>query len=338
MKSSLEGILKPNCGSVSVGLVAAHLEAIPLFEYLLEQSISFQLLVTLPEYKLSKKSAGTSLKARCIERGIDVLEVEDINSDYSVSKLTSYRLDVLLVVGWSQILSTEALKTARLGCFGTHASFLPKFRGSAPLNWALIANLPKTGNTLMRLSEGVDEGHIVDQHEIEIRADDNIRTLYQKVAISNLELFKQLLKKLGKNELLLRDTASSTALLPRRKPEDGKIDWNWSAFKVERYVRALCRPYPGAFTEIQNKKITIHCAKVIEKKAKFGAAGEIIYIDDKVLHDLTLVVCCGAGTIQLSALSSECNSIGFKLGDTFESQENLKDTIFFSRFKNGAFG
>lgn len=212
----------------------------------------------------SKRSAVADYKRLCKIYKTPYYEVSQINKDDSVILIEELKPDLLIVLGWSQILSARVLSIPTIGAIGAHASLLPNYRGSAPVNWALINGLNKTGNTLLWLDEGVDSGMIVDQMEIKITRYDSCKTIYQKVASSNkIMLLKNLDNIIQKGKYGTLQIQTNELILPRRKPSDGLVHFDQEADKIYDFIRALTKPYPGAFFVLNNEKCIIWGASPI---------------------------------------------------------------------------
>ena len=166
--------------------------------------------------------------------------------------------DLLLALGWYYIIPKVVRNAAPLGCVGIHASLLPKYRGGAPIVWAIINGEKETGVTLFHFDDGVDTGDIIAQKRYPILDNDNCKTIYDKATKASIEILKRSLPKLasGKAERIKQDESKAT-IYPQRKPDDGIIDWSWSAKRIKDFIRAQTKPYPGAFTVIKNKKVVI---------------------------------------------------------------------------------
>jgi methionyl-tRNA formyltransferase len=190
--------------------------------------------------------------------GATLLLVRDLNTPENVMRLREMQPDLLLVVGWTRLVGQEVLSLPRFGAVGFHASLLPRYRGRAPVNWALINDEPETGNTMFFLDSGIDSGDIIDQREIAITDDDDCRTLYEKVAAAatnmlddNMELLKA-----GRAPRRPQDHSLAT-VMPKRSPRDGVIDWEKHSRELFNWVRAQTHPYPGAFTSIDGRQLHI---------------------------------------------------------------------------------
>ena len=197
------------------------------------------------------------------EFGIPVTDVAGNMGSYfeEIKKLAP---ELILVIGWYYMIPNEIRLIASKGCAGMHASLLPKYRGGAPLVWAMINGEGKTGLTFFYLSAGVDDGDIIAQHEIPINETDTIKDILDKVTDSALAITKEYVPLLaqGKAPRIKQDESKAT-VVPQRKPEDGEIDWSWDAKRIKDFIRAQTKPYPGAFTTINGKKIIIWDADII---------------------------------------------------------------------------
>lgn len=209
---------------------------------------------------------------------VPVVEVRDRMSEY-VEGVKLLQPDLLLVIGWYYMVPRAMREVAPLGCVGLHPSLLPKYRGGAPVNWTLINGERETGLTMFYLEDEPDAGDIIAQARIEILLADTCRTLYQKVidaALSMLEDQLPLLRE-GKANRIPQDHSAAT-VFPQRCPEDGQIDWDRSALDLYNWIRALTRPYPGAFTTFRGERLIIWEAAFYGFGRQSGPPGEILEI------------------------------------------------------------
>ena len=238
--------------------IGSHFEGLEAFTALCEAGIPFCAAITLDEASAAKRSGSVDFGPVCERFDVRLIRTSDINSEETVSTLRSLQIDLGVVIGWSQILRTDTLATSRFGWIGAHASMLPKNRGSAPVNWALIRGEQATGNSLIWLTERVDEGNLIAQRPIEITPFDTCATIYQRIGETNrdmlLEVVPRLLdgKRMGEPQ-----PQSNDEVLPRRRPKDGLIDWCRSGSEIYNFVRALTEPYPGAFSFLDGKRYKI---------------------------------------------------------------------------------
>lgn len=173
-------------------------------------------------------------------------------------QLTALQPDLLVVVGWYYMIPASLRALAPMGCVGIHGSLLPKYRGGAPLVWALIEGETETGMSLFHFTDGVDDGDIVGQIRFPIAPRDTIADLLIKGEVAAEALVREYIPQmaLGTAPRVPQHHADAT-VWPQRRPDDGRIDWSWDAARIDRFIRAQTHPYPGAFTEIDGKRVRI---------------------------------------------------------------------------------
>lgn len=198
------------------------------------------------------------------EYSVPVIEVTDKMKNYQ-SQVESYRPDFLLAIGWYYMIPKQMRDIAPLGCAGIHGSLLPKYRGGAPLVWAMINGEKEAGVSFFYFADGVDDGDIIGQERFPIEQQDTIREVLHKATEGSLSLVRSYLPLIAKGAAprLAQDHSQATHV-PQRKPEDGFIDWSWDRERIRNFIRAQTKPYPGAFTVIDGKKITIWDADITE--------------------------------------------------------------------------
>ena len=211
---------------------------------------------------------------------IRLFKVKNINAPEVVSHIRGIRPDVIFEIGWSQIISRDILRIPEKGCIGVHASLLPKNRGAASLNWALIRGDKKAGVTLFYLAEKPDDGDIIARKEFDIDDRDDISTLHSKSDIASAELLLENIDAI-RNDMVKRikqnpDEASTTQ---RRTPDDGIIKWNSNTRDIYNWVRAQTHPFPGAFTTWKGKKLYIWQSEICDMQE--GQPGKILKIERK---------------------------------------------------------
>lgn len=233
----------------AVLFVAAVLEGRRCLEALLKRGEKFAGFVSLDPALAPSTSGWAPFDDLAAEHGVPLIAVRDLNAPENVARVAELRPDLILVVGWTRLLGPALLRMPRLGVVGFHASLLPRYRGRAPVNWALINGERETGNTMFFLDEGVDTGAVIAQRRIPITDGDDCSTLYEKVADSAVDMLVEHLPQLrsGTAPRVPQDHRRAT-VMPRRRPADGVIDWNHGTRALFDWVRALTHPYPGAFT------------------------------------------------------------------------------------------
>lgn len=259
--------------------IGFHAEGLPALDALLAAGAPIAGVLTLAPELAAKRSGGGDYAPLCARHNAPLHFINDVNGPDAQRLLRELQPDVVFVIGWHQIVRPESLRLAKVGMIGAHASLLPHNRGSAPINWAIINGEPQTGNTLFWLTESVDAGHVIDQVAFPITPYDTCATLYQHVASTNREMLLRVLPRLVAGERPgSPQPTPDEPVLKRRRPADGLIDWAWESRHVYDFVRALTRPYPGAFTSLEGRILKVWDAALLpEAVHSNGAApGEVV--------------------------------------------------------------
>lgn len=182
-------------------------------------------------------------------KGIEPVIFSDAGAPEAVARIGAAQPDLLFSFYYRNLLPREVLAAPRLGAYNMHGSLLPRYRGRAPVNWAIINGETQTGATLHVMAERADAGDIVDQEAVAIDEEDSAFTVQRRVSAAAVKILERTLPALeaGKAPRRPQDESKATTF-PKRRPEDGRIDWNRSAKQVHDLVRAVTHPYPGAFT------------------------------------------------------------------------------------------
>lgn len=195
------------------------------------------------------------------------IPVYTINGDLKnyYNELADLRPDVLIAIGWYYMIPNKMLALAPKGGFGAHASLLPRYRGNAPLVWAMINGEKETGVSLFYFADGVDTGDIIGQQKFPIEESDTIADLLEKTKATAIDLLLTYLPQIAEGSApRLQQDHSQATVFPKRSPEDGLIDWSWEPGRIKNFIRAQTRPYPGAFTFINGKKVIVWDADILE--------------------------------------------------------------------------
>lgn len=247
---------------VRIGFITCVQLGLSCMEAIYDAGGSLVFAMTLEDEQAKNKSGRVYIDDFCNKHGIYLHKSTHVNNDDVIKAIKSRELDWLFIVGWSQIASKELLEAPKKGALGIHPTLLPEGRGRAAIPWAIIKGLNKTGVTLFKLDEGVDTGQIVDQVEILLDDQTTATDLYSEVNKAHIQLIKKAIPHLMRNDLrlILQDESKATEW-PGRRPEDGEINLRGSVIDAERMVRALTRPYPGAFYYDQegNKVVIWEC-------------------------------------------------------------------------------
>jgi methionyl-tRNA formyltransferase len=304
--------------------VGAVHEAVPALGALLESEAEVVEVVTLPEERSAGTSGFVDLEPLARAHGIPLRRCANINSAESVQRVRQLRPDLMVVTGWTRLLSAELLSVPPRGVIGFHASLLPRYRGRAPVNWAILRGESVTGNTMMYLDAGTDTGDIADQQTVPITPEDTCATVYARVGEAGAEMLRRHLPGLLDGTAPRRPQGPGDGPpLPKRTPEMGITDWNRPARSVHDWVRALTTPYPGAFTFIAGRKLMLW-ASVVDGACPGRAAGEVLGCDEE-----GIVVATADGVIVLTSVSDEGDAPGpaaawagrngLRPGDEFEA-------------------
>jgi methionyl-tRNA formyltransferase len=206
---------------------------------------------------------------------------------YLLEQVEEWAPDFYIVVGWYHMIPKSWRKLAP--AYGMHASLLPDYSGGAPLVWSIINGETRTGITLFQLDDGVDDGSIIGASETEIYDTDDIASLYERVEDLGLELLKEYIPKLvNSSAVFSKQNEKLRRIFPQRSPEDGVINWNWSAKNIWNFVRAQTAPYPGAFTLLKGEKIHIWSGRQVST----SNLGSIKVGCIELIDESALVRCC----------------------------------------------
>lgn len=228
-------------------------------------------------------------------RGIPVFAPEDINHPLWVHRIKDMAPDILFSFYYRKMVKLAILDIPPRGCLNLHGSLLPKYRGRCPVNWVLVNGEMETGVTLHHMTTAPDAGDIVSQKKIAISDDDTARTLHEKLARTSRELLDEILPQIksGKAPRTPQDAAEATYFGGRR-PADGEIDWANRPHQIRNLVRAVTRPYPGAFTHLGDKKCLFWAVSIASCGPDKAPPGTILSTDP-------LVVTCGHGAIRIES-------------------------------------
>jgi methionyl-tRNA formyltransferase len=227
-------------------------------------------------------------------RGLAVRTPGSMRDPEAVATFQSLQADAAVVAAYGQILVREVLEAPRLGSFNLHASLLPRWRGAAPIQRAIMAGDEVTGVQVMRMTEGLDEGPVLLGEVVPIEFDDTAGSLHDKLAAAAARLTPRALELLARGEAVERPQPTEGATYARKvRPEEARIDWSRPAVEVDRHIRGLS-PFPGAWFELEGARIK---ALLSRPSAKSGPPGEAL--DDAGL------VACGEGAVRLLRLQRE---------------------------------
>jgi methionyl-tRNA formyltransferase len=232
------------------------------------------------------------------ERGVRVYQPEKLRSGEAERTLRDWSPDVAVVAAYGRILPTALLDLPRLGCINVHASLLPRYRGAAPIQWAILRGEETTGVTIMNMNERMDEGDILLQEEVSIGSEETYGELQDRLAAIGAVALGRALELLHAGRLTPRPQDHSAATLaPMIEKEQGRIDWSESALEIARQVRAF-NPWPSAFTTLDGKLLKLHRARPVDEDVR-AAPGTVL----SAAH--TIHVAAGAGVLEIDELQLE---------------------------------
>lgn len=263
--------------------------AVPCLNKLIKNNHEVQAVFSQPDKPVGRKQILTAPSVKLCAQGhnIPVYQPDSLKKSNALDIIKSYKPDVIIVVAYGKILATDILNSAKYGCINVHASLLPKYRGSAPVQWAVLNGDSETGVTIMQMDEGIDTGDILLAEKTPIDINETSEELFERLSHIGAEALVNALKMLEKNELSpIRQSDDGACYAHKITKELSPIDWSASAFEVHNKVRGL-QTWPCASTVINGKSVKIHKTALSDKTG--NKAGEVV--DNKNM----LTVCCGDG-------------------------------------------
>jgi methionyl-tRNA formyltransferase len=276
--------------------------AVPSLERLAAAGFDLRLAVTQPDRPRGRGMELTAppVKQSALKLGLPVLQPEKIrkNEEFQ-SRLAELRPDAIIVVGYGRIIPPWMLELPSYGNINVHASLLPKYRGAAPIQWAIAGGEKITGVTTMHLNEGLDTGDILLQREMPVEDEDTSITLAPRLAALGADLLVETLRGLERKEITpVAQDHSQATLAPILKKEDGLVDFHRTAQEVHNRMRGF-QPWPGAYTQFRGKNLKFVSARPAANTGQ-GTPGEL-WVEEENLY-----ASCGGGTsLQLLALQLE---------------------------------
>jgi len=276
--------------------------ALPCLDQLLASPYEVVAVVTQPDRPKGRgnKLKFTPVKERALEKGIDVYQPENINQPDFVYQLKALVPDVMVVVAFGQILKRDLLTLPPLGCINVHASILPKYRGAAPIHWAIINGESETGVTTMYMDAGMDTGDMILKRTVPIGEQETTGILHDKLAETGGELLLESLDLMIKNQApRAQQDPSQATYAPLLLREHELIDWTKNARQVHNLVRGM-NPWPGAYTNFNNKPVKIWETRVSEEDSQ-GVPGNFI----DVINGKGIRIQCGKGSLWITHLQPQ---------------------------------
>ena len=235
-----------------------------------------------------------AVKQKALSLGLPVHQPSKVRTRKFARWLTQLNADVAVVIAYGRILPPAVLLAPRRGCINLHASLLPKYRGAAPINWAIVHGETQTGITLMQMDEGCDTGPMLSQHAIDIGPDETAGELYQRLGVLAAKVVQEDLTRAVSGQLSARPQNHAAAShAPMLNKRDGLVDWSTSSAQVHNHIRGMT-PWPGAHSTIDGKHFKLLSCRQGQSSGQLAPPGTII-----ALHQHSIEIACGAGSLLL---------------------------------------
>lgn len=268
-------------------------------EALIDSRHEIQAVVTQPDKPKGRKGELTPSPVKVVaeEKGIKVYQPLKVRDEEFVKTLRAYNPDVIVVVAFGQIIPLSILQMPKFGCVNIHGSLLPKYRGAAPIQWAVLDGEKETGITTILMDEGIDTGDILLKKTIQIDTDETSGSLFDKLMALGAETILETLDELEKGNLTpTKQGESPTAYAKMLTKAMGLIDFTKSAKELDCFVRGM-DPWPSAYTLLSGKTLKLCKVRVVEGG---GKAGSVIEIGKE-----SFTVACGEGAIEVLEVQLE---------------------------------
>jgi methionyl-tRNA formyltransferase len=273
--------------------------ALPSLEAILAAGEEVAAVVTQPDRPRGRGQVVTAspVKELALAWNLPVLQPQRLKDPELIAHLQALAPELFIVVAYGRILPREILALPSLGVLNVHASLLPRYRGAAPINWALIRGEKETGVTIQWLRYEVDSGPIFLQERVPITAADNVGTLYDRLAERGAALLSQSLEMLRRGEgVKLPQDAAAVTLAPPITREMRRLHWELSAPEVAGWIRGL-DPRPGAYALWKGKVLRLFGARVKKTEGSLGDAGKVLRLTPQGLE-----IACGLGSVTVEAV------------------------------------
>ncbi|MBK7493104.1 MAG: methionyl-tRNA formyltransferase [Nitrosomonas sp.] len=287
---------------------------------LIQAGYEIVMVLTQPDRPAGRgmKAAASAVKLLAEQHHLALLQPLTLKTDGIQQQLQALHADVMVVAAYGLILPRAVLDIPRLGCLNIHASLLPRWRGAAPIQRAILAGDRETGITIMQMDAGLDTGDILLTHNVEITPDDTTQSLHDKLSVRGARSIVEALTLLSQEKLVpvLQDETQACYAAKITKAE-AEIDWRHSALQLDRVVRTF-NPNPGAYAHFRGMALKIWQAEVLDGNA--GKPGEIVAVDRA-----GITVACGSGLLRIAVVQKpggkKMSAADFLAGNPIESGE-----------------
>ena len=273
--------------------------ALPSLEALLAAGEEVAAVVTQPDRPRGRgqRVSPSPVKELALARGLPVLQPVRLQDPELLQRLQAYQPELMVVVAYGRILTPEVLALPRVGFLNVHASLLPRWRGAAPINWALIKGDQETGVTIQWVRYEVDSGPIFLQERVPIRPEDNVGTLAARLAVKGAALLVKALEMLRRGQAIKKEqTGAGITLAPPITREMRRLNWQLPAAEVAGWVRGL-DPAPGAHALWQGRMLKLFGARVKKASGRTAPPGTVMRLTPQGLE-----VACGQGSVTVREL------------------------------------
>lgn len=276
--------------------------AVGTLDALVEAGHEVTLVVSQPDKPKGRghSTTPTAVKAAALAHGLPVYQPKSVKGELADAYLRGVEADVIVVAAFGQIIPKNILHMKKYGCINVHGSLLPKYRGAAPIQWAVIDGEKESGVTIMQMDEGLDTGDMLAKTIVPLDEKETGGSLFDKLSKAGAKLCVETLAKLEKGGIVPEKQGESpTPYASMLTKEMGNIDWTKDASSIECLVRGL-NPWPSAYTKLNGKTLKIWDCQVLSQDASKGACGEIL----EVTKD-AMIVQAGRGALALRELQLE---------------------------------
>ena len=269
-----------------------------ILKTILENNWNISVVFSYDDSKKEKISDFISLDELCSKYNLQNIKIDKINAQNNIEIIKKIEPDIILVMGWSQLLNSEIISIPKIGVIGSHPTELPKYRGRAPIPWSILKGLKTSALTFFFIEEGTDSGDILDQRSFKLSSNDDATSVYKKVESVGKEMIQDNLTKLqnGNYTRKKQDDSKFIENWEKREPQDGIIDWSRSSEEIHTLIRATTHPYPGAYTIFNSSKLIIWDAEFSNDQSK--GIGKIMSV-----NNFNVKIGTGKGVIILKRVS-----------------------------------
>lgn len=293
--------------------------AVPCLERLIEAGHEIAAVFSQPDKPRGRKMILTppEVKVCALKQGLTVYQPKSLRNDEAMELIKEIDPDCIVVAAYGKILPKAMLELPKYGCINVHGSLLPKYRGSAPIQWSVINGEKETGVTIMQMAEGVDTGDMLYQKAIPIGIDDTAESMFEKLSDLGGEMIVEALDLLEEGKLTpIKQDETLATHAPMLNKEIAVIDWNKSALEVHNLVRGLYS-WPIAQTTLHGKKLKIYRTAVGKGSGEAGT----------VISTSPLTIACGEGAVVIEELQLEgkkrMDAKAFLIGHPLQIKEKI---------------